>query len=253
MSRRGESTTRPLRDRLPVLPGQAPRRRPGRLHPPPDQGARRPRPPRRGPRRPALPRARRPRAAHRAAQPGHLQRRLPGPHARLWELKTLPDVVEVAQFSTGTFPEPLAFSLRAVRALRAAPRRLRPRPRQPVAGLRPARHRTGPCPTLATLHHPITVDRRLEMAHARHAGRKRRAVGRWYGFVEMQGRVARRMPRIVVVSESSMPRHPRRHGRGPPSACTWCPSASTPTLFRPCPTWPACPAASSPRPAPTWP
>jgi glycosyltransferase involved in cell wall biosynthesis len=30
------------------------------------------------------------------------------------------------------------------------------------------------------------------------------SVGRWYNFVKMQGRVARRMPRIVVVSENSI-------------------------------------------------
>ena len=37
--------------------------------------------------------------------------RMPG----VWELKHWPDFVEVAAFSTGTFPEPLAFSLRAWR------------------------------------------------------------------------------------------------------------------------------------------
>jgi glycosyltransferase involved in cell wall biosynthesis len=41
------------------------------------------------------------------------------------------------------------------------------------------------------------------MSHAPN-WRKRRSVGRWYGFVKMQGRVASRMPRIVVVSENSI-------------------------------------------------
>jgi glycosyltransferase involved in cell wall biosynthesis len=58
-------------------------------------------------------------------------------------------------------------------------------------------------PTIVTLHHPITKDRRLEMDHAK-SWWKRRAVSRWYGFVRMQGRVASRMPRIVVVSENSI-------------------------------------------------
>ncbi|HEY4333079.1 MAG TPA: glycosyltransferase family 4 protein, partial [Ilumatobacteraceae bacterium] len=58
-------------------------------------------------------------------------------------------------------------------------------------------------PTIVTLHHPITRDRELEMSHAPN-WRKRRSVGRWYGFVKMQGRVASRMPRIVVVSENSI-------------------------------------------------
>jgi hypothetical protein len=58
-------------------------------------------------------------------------------------------------------------------------------------------------PTVVTLHHPITRDRELEMTHAK-SKRKRRQLGRWYRFVEMQGKVARQMPRIVVVSENSI-------------------------------------------------
>ena len=56
-------------------------------------------------------------------------------------------------------------------------------------------------PTIVTLHHPITRDRALEMEHTTNR-RKRRSIGRWYSFVKMQGRVASRMPRIVVVSEN---------------------------------------------------
>ena len=58
-------------------------------------------------------------------------------------------------------------------------------------------------PTIVTLHHPITKDRELEVAHAKSWPRKL-SVGRWYSFVKMQGRVASRMPRIVVVSENSI-------------------------------------------------
>ena len=57
-------------------------------------------------------------------------------------------------------------------------------------------------PVLATIHHPITVDRELELSHA--DGWKRRlTLKRWYGFVRMQARVARRLPRVVTVSGSS--------------------------------------------------
>ena len=58
-------------------------------------------------------------------------------------------------------------------------------------------------PTVVTLHHPITVDRRLELAAAPN-WRKKLSTHRWYNFVKMQGRVARHMPRIVVVSENSI-------------------------------------------------
>ena len=44
----------------------------------------------------------------------HFPMRMPG----VWELKSLADFVEVTAFSTGSFPEPLAFSVRAFQELR---------------------------------------------------------------------------------------------------------------------------------------
>ena len=45
--------------------------------------------------------------------------------------------------------------------------RLRRRPRQPDARLRPARRSSGPgFPLVATIHHPITFDRRVDLAAA---------------------------------------------------------------------------------------
>jgi glycosyltransferase involved in cell wall biosynthesis len=58
-------------------------------------------------------------------------------------------------------------------------------------------------PLIVTLHHPITRDRMLEMEAAPNRF-KRWSIGRWYGFVKMQGRVASKMPRVVVVSENSI-------------------------------------------------
>jgi glycosyltransferase involved in cell wall biosynthesis len=56
---------------------------------------------------------------------------------------------------------------------------------------------------LATIHHPITVDRRLEMEHAETSwGRHSKA--RWYAFTKMQTRVASRMPRVITVSQNSL-------------------------------------------------
>lgn len=126
----------------------------------------------------------------------------PGRFPAYWEFDDWTDFVEVLQFSAGTFSEPLAFSLRAWRALRARSSEFDLVHDNQCLGygiLGVARH----IPTLVTLHHPITVDRRLEIEHATD-WRKRRSLGRWYAFVKMQGRVARRMPRIVVVSENSI-------------------------------------------------
>jgi glycosyltransferase involved in cell wall biosynthesis len=55
---------------------------------------------------------------------------------------------------------------------------------------------------VTTIHHPIAVDRRIDLAAAASAA-KRRSLRRWYGFVRMQGRVARRLRRVVTVSYSS--------------------------------------------------
>jgi glycosyltransferase involved in cell wall biosynthesis len=57
-------------------------------------------------------------------------------------------------------------------------------------------------PMLATLHHPITVDRDLELQHTTRRW-KRFTLRRWYSFLDMQTRVARMLPRLITVSESS--------------------------------------------------
>src|SRR4029077_12676253 len=57
-------------------------------------------------------------------------------------------------------------------------------------------------PFVNTLHHPITVDRDLELAHATSPFR-RLTLRRWYGFLGMQMEVARVLPRHLTVSENS--------------------------------------------------
>jgi glycosyltransferase involved in cell wall biosynthesis len=57
-------------------------------------------------------------------------------------------------------------------------------------------------PLVGTCHHPVTVDRALDLEHAG-TWRRRLALRRWYGFLAMQKRVARRIPRILTVSSSS--------------------------------------------------
>ena len=130
--------------------------------------------------------------------------RIPKPR----ELRDLIDVAEFALMCTAGFPEPYTFSLRAKRALAARRHDFdvvhdnqslgsglldiqAPRP----GGLG--------IPVLGTIHHPITIDRKVEIAHARTVRRKL-ALRRWYGFTKMQSRVARLLPRIITVSESSL-------------------------------------------------
>lgn len=126
----------------------------------------------------------------------------PGRFPGFWELKTREDALEMAVFMTGVFPEPLAFSARAARALtpRAGEFDLVHDNQCLGYGILKIEERI---PTIVTLHHPITKDRQLEMSHAKTRAR-RFSVGRWYSFVKMQGKVASKMPRIVVVSQNSI-------------------------------------------------
>ena len=57
-------------------------------------------------------------------------------------------------------------------------------------------------PLITTIHHPITFDRRIDIEAAT-TRRKKLSLRRWYGFVKMQGKVARSVGKILTVSESS--------------------------------------------------
>jgi glycosyltransferase involved in cell wall biosynthesis len=113
------------------------------------------------------------------------------------------DVLEVAHMWTGGFPEPLTFSLRAARLLsRERSNYDVIHDNQTLGYGMLAIARLG-LPLVTSIHHPISVDRRIELAEAPGL-RKRFGVWRWYGFTRMQSRVARRMTRIITVSESSL-------------------------------------------------
>nr|WP_042187011.1 glycosyltransferase family 4 protein [Kibdelosporangium sp. MJ126-NF4]CEL17745.1 putative glycosyl transferase [Kibdelosporangium sp. MJ126-NF4]CTQ91031.1 putative glycosyl transferase [Kibdelosporangium sp. MJ126-NF4] len=106
---------------------------------------------------------------------------------RLGELRRLPDWIEFGGMRSGRFTEPLAFSLRVRRYL--ARRRFdvvhdNQSLGYGLLGLRP--------PVLATVLHPVTVDRDLKPGSER-----------WYSFTRMQSRVARRLPLILTVSSAS--------------------------------------------------
>ncbi|GAA2253170.1 glycosyltransferase family 4 protein [Streptomyces amakusaensis] len=110
------------------------------------------------------------------------------------------DALEVATMWTGGFPEPLTFSLRARRHLAARRGQFDVVHDNQTLGYGLLGDLGAPLVT--TVHHPITVDRKLDLAAA-DSRRRRASVRRWYGFTRMQRRVARRLPSVLTVSGSS--------------------------------------------------
>ncbi|OIV38253.1 glycosyl transferase family 1 [Mangrovactinospora gilvigrisea] len=120
------------------------------------------------------------------------------------EYRDLVDLLEVATMWTAGFPEPLTFSLRARRRLSAMRRVFDVVHDNQTLGYGLLGLERFGLPLVTTVHHPITVDRRLDLeAAAPHGWKKQLSVRRWYGFARMQARVARRLPSIVTVSEHS--------------------------------------------------
>lgn len=126
----------------------------------------------------------------------------PGRFPAYWEIKDWPSFVETAQFLKGTFGEPRAFSIRAYNELNKRVNDFDLVHDNQCLGYGILKIEKK-IPTIVTLHHPITKDRKLEMEHTK-TWFKRRAISRWYSFVNMQGKVASKMPRVVVVSENSI-------------------------------------------------
>jgi glycosyltransferase involved in cell wall biosynthesis len=117
------------------------------------------------------------------------------------EFRDLIDVLEVAAMWTGAFPEPLTFSLRALRALRQRQGDFDIVHDNQVLAYGMLRIPRLGMPLVTSIHHPISVDRRIELAAAR--GWSRLTKRRWYSFVRMQGRVARRVGPVLTGSQSS--------------------------------------------------
>ena len=57
-------------------------------------------------------------------------------------------------------------------------------------------------PVVGTIHHPITMDKKIDIQHAETISLKL-LKWRWYSFLNMQIRVARKLDPIIVVSENT--------------------------------------------------
>ncbi|MGH9226207.1 MAG: glycosyltransferase family 4 protein [Acidimicrobiales bacterium] len=118
------------------------------------------------------------------------------------EFRDAVDVLEFAIMCGAGFPEPLTFSLRARRVLGGRRDEFDVVHDNQCLGYGILGLVRDGFPLVATVHHPITVDRALDLAQAP-TWKRRLTLRRWYGFLRMQKRVVRRLPRILTVSESS--------------------------------------------------
>ncbi len=118
------------------------------------------------------------------------------------EFRGAVDVAEFAVMCTAGFPEPRTFSWRVRRQLAARAGQFDVVHDNQTFGRGLLGVMADGWPLIGTCHHPITIDRALDLEHAPNWWR-RTQLRRWYGFVAMQKRVARQVPRILTVSSSS--------------------------------------------------
>jgi glycosyltransferase involved in cell wall biosynthesis len=118
------------------------------------------------------------------------------------EIRDLIDVEEVLTMWTAGFPEPKTFSKRAARLLRDRLGEFDIVHDNQVLGYGMLDIAEMGLPMITSIHHPITFDRRIDI-EAAPTWRKKLTLRRWYGFLRMQGKVARSVGKILTVSESS--------------------------------------------------
>jgi glycosyltransferase involved in cell wall biosynthesis len=123
--------------------------------------------------------------------------RIPKPR----EFRDLVDVEEFLTMCTAGFPEPKTFSTRVARLLRDRVDEFDIVHDNQVLGYGMLEIEKMGLPLVTTIHHPITFDRRIDIANA--PWRKKLSVRRWYGFLRMQGKVARQARHVLTPSESS--------------------------------------------------
>jgi glycosyltransferase involved in cell wall biosynthesis len=120
---------------------------------------------------------------------------------RLREFADPINVIEWLGVASMGFPEPFTFGLRALRFFRRQP---------PVFDVlhdnQSLSYAIGSLnrrlPVVATIHHPATIDRRLAVREQTSVRGKLKQ-WRWYSFLGMQRRVARRLNPLITVSASA--------------------------------------------------
>lgn len=117
------------------------------------------------------------------------------------ELHDRIDVLELLATWTAAFPEPKTFCMRMARILADRRDDFDVVHDNQSLGTGLLDIAALGVPVVATVHHPITRDRVLDVAAAKWW--RKPLVRRWYGFAEMQKQVARKLPELLTVSSTS--------------------------------------------------
>jgi len=118
------------------------------------------------------------------------------------ELRSGINVLEWAGVSTGGFPEPHTFGLRAHRFLKEKVGDFDVVHDNQCLAYGLLRIQELGFPLVATIHHPIMVDREAELQSVKWWWKKLK-VRRWYSFVGMQKKVSKSLSHVITVSEQS--------------------------------------------------
>jgi MMP alpha-(1->4)-mannosyltransferase len=117
------------------------------------------------------------------------------------EIRDSIDLLELLTVWSAGFPEPRTFTLRAARLLAERKNDFDLVHDNQSLGTGLLAIADAGLPVVATVHHPITRDRVLDVAAAKWW--RKPLVHRWYGFSKMQEQVARQIPDLLTVSSSS--------------------------------------------------
>ena len=104
----------------------------------------------------------------------------------------------------GTFTEPLTFSIRAYNILKSQlmKEKFDIIHDNQCLGYGLLLMKKLNIPVIATIHHPVHIDRQIEISQAPNLWKKF-LLFRWFSFLGMQNRVSRRLERVITVSHKS--------------------------------------------------